>query len=190
MHWGLRSVNSLQSRRRGKNLSRRRYLGTVCPQVSFYGQNIKIAGFYLQKIIHEKLTYQLNKNIEYEQEKLYRLEGYSNDDISILEKFDKTYENSKMIKSLKMSSKGFYQYSKVLTSEEINNIINLVDKNIENAIDVILSRDFAINPKRIDNKNIGCEFCKFREICFYKEEDLVDFSKANYKEFLKEKEEV
>ena len=118
------------------------------------------------------------------------MEGYSNDDISILEKFDKTYENSKMIKSLKMSSKGFYQYSKVLTSEEINNIINLVDKNIENAIDVILSRDFAINPKRIDNKNIGCEFCKFREICFYKEEDLVDFSKANYKEFLKEKEEV
>ena len=157
---------------------------------NFYGQNIKIAGFYLQKIIHEKLTYQLNKNIEYEQEKLYRLEGYSNDDISILEKFDKTYENSKMIKSLKMSSKGFYQYSKVLTSEEINNIINLVDKNIENAIDVILSRDFAINPKRIDNKNIGCEFCKFREICFYKEEDLVDFPKANYKEFLKEKEEV
>ena len=59
-----------------------------------------------------------------------------------------------------------------------------------NAIDVILSRDFAINPKRIDNKNIGCEFCKFREICFYKEEDLVDFPKANYKEFLKEKEEV
>ena len=55
---------------------------------------------------------------------------------------------------------------------------------------MILSRDFAINPKRIDNKNIGCEFCKFREICFYKEEDLVDFSKANYKEFLKEKEEV
>lgn len=157
---------------------------------NFYGQNIKIAGFYLQKIIHEKLTYQLNKNIEHEQEKLYRLEGYSNDDISILEKFDKTYENSKMIKSLKMSSKGFYQYSKVLTSEEINNIINLVDKNIENAIDVILSRDFAINPKRIDNKNIGCEFCKFREICFYKEEDLVDFPKANYKEFLKEKEEV
>lgn len=157
---------------------------------NFYGQNIKIAGFYLQKIIHEKLTYQLNKNIEYEQEKLYRLEGYSNDDISILEKFDKTYENSKMIKSLKMSSKGFYQYSKVLTSKEINNIINLVDKNIENAIDVILSRDFAINPKRIDNKNIGCEFCKFREICFYKEEDLVDFPKANYKEFLKEKEEV
>ena len=30
-----------------------------------------------------------------------------------------------------------------------------------------------INPKKIDNKNIGCEYCEFRDVCFRKENDIV-----------------
>jgi len=147
-------------------------------------ENVSVAGFYLQKIIHNKLNYQENKDYESEVQKLYRLEGYSNSDIDILSKLDKSFNDSCMIKSLKTSSKGFYAYSKVLSDEELNKIYCLVDDKINNAIDEIVDVNFDINPKRIGNDLKGCEYCKFKDICYRKEEDIVNLQSISYKEFL------
>jgi len=147
-------------------------------------ENVKVAGFYLQKIVHNKLNYQEDKDYNIELEKLYRLEGYSNNDLDILSKFDSSYNDSYMIKGLKTSSKGFYAYSKILNNEQINNIISLVDEKINTAIDEILDVKFDINPKRIDNVLKGCEYCKFKDICYRKEEDIINLKQISYKEFL------
>ena len=146
--------------------------------------NTEIAGFYLQKIIHNKLKYQENKDYISELEKLYRLEGYSNDDIDILSKFDKNYNDSYMIKGMKTSSKGFYAYTKVLNEEQIDNLINIVENNIDSASNNIINSNFDINPKKIGLNMMGCEFCKFKDICYMKEEDIVNLKEQNYKEFL------
>ena len=61
----------------------------------------------------------------------------------------------------------------MINNEEINNLINLVDSKITIARDEILDTNFMINPKKIDNKNIGCEYCEFRDVCFRKENDIV-----------------
>ena len=146
--------------------------------------NIEIAGFYLQKILHNKPNYEKNKTIEDILSKLYRLEGYSNSDTNILSKVDSEYVDSKVIKGMKMSSKGFYNYTKILDNNQINKIENIVDKNIENAIKDIKQVDFSINPKRINLENVGCKFCKFQDICYMKEENIVNLKKQSYKEFL------
>lgn len=146
--------------------------------------NVTIAGFYLQKIVHNKLNFQDDKDYNSELEKLYRLEGYSNSDINILSKFDKNYDDSNMIKGLKTSSKGFYAYSKILNNDQMNNIISLVDLKIDEAIDNILDVNFDINPKRIDNILKGCEYCKFKDVCYMKEEDIINLKNVSYKEFL------
>lgn len=146
--------------------------------------NVVVSGFYLQKIVHNKLNYQEGKDYDEELSKLYRLEGYSNSDISILSKLDNNYDNSYMIKGMKTSSKGFYAYSKVLSEEQLKNINIMVDEKIDNSIDDILNVKFDINPKRIDNLLKGCEYCKFKDICYMKEEDIVDLKKVSYKEFL------
>lgn len=151
-----------------------------------YNDDIKIAGFYLQKIIHEKISFSLNKNYEKEKEKLYKLEGYSNSDIEILSRFDKTFEDSQFIKSLKLSSKGFYNYSKVIDDEAINKIVDIVDQKIDEAINLIEKREFTINPKKINGINKGCEFCCFKDICYVKEEDLQILPAKDYKDFLKQ----
>ena len=147
-------------------------------------ENVEIAGFYLQKVIHSKLNYQENKDYFKELEKLYRLEGYSNSNTDILNKFDNSYDTSEVITGLKTSKNGFYNYTKVLNSEQINKLINIVDEKIDNAVDNILSGDFSINPKKIGKELKGCEFCKFKDICYMKEDDIILLEEKNYKEFL------
>lgn len=149
-----------------------------------FTEDINVAGFYLQKVVHDEIPFQLGKDYNAEVNKLYRLEGYSNDNIEILERFDSEYENSQTIKGMKMSSKGFYSYAKVLNDKQIDAMASLIDQKIDDAIKMIKNAEFNINPKVIDNVNIGCEYCKFKDICFKKEEDLVNLKSRDYEEFL------
>ena len=140
-------------------------------------KNVKIAGFYLQNIINKE-----------NDENSLKLNGYSTSNKDILEKFDNSYENSNMIKSMRTKTDGeFYSYSKTLNEIEMNNLIKLVDQKIEEAANNILEAKFDINPKKIEGINIGCEFCTFKDICFKKEQDSVYLKEQDYKEFLGEK---
>ena len=146
--------------------------------------NIEIAGFYLQKIIPKKLKYEPGKDYQEQLEKTYRLEGYSNSNTDVLSKLDNSYTDSKIIKGMKVSSNGFYAYSKVLNNSQMNKITDIVSTNIDNAIKDIENTDFSINPKKIDDELIGCKYCKFKDICFRKEEDIITLETQNYKDFL------
>lgn len=124
-------------------------------------RNVLYSGFYLQKF-----------NIT---DKDYRLIGYSNSDREILSILDSGYENSKIIKSMKTLKDGaFSRYTKVLSNEEIDKIKNITKDKIEEVIDNIKKNRFEINPKISDNKNIGCDFCKFKDICFVKKKNRVE----------------
>lgn len=147
-------------------------------------KDVEIAGFYLQKVVHNKLNYQEKKDYIEEIEKLYRLDGYSNSNESILGAFDKTYMDSTMIKGMKVSSKGFYNYAKTLSSEEIDSLVSLVDNKIDEAIDNILDTKFDINPKQVGLDLVGCEYCKYSDICFKREEDIVRLKEQKYEDFL------
>ena len=138
--------------------------------------NIKIAGFYLQNIINKELD-----------ESTLKLNGYSTNNKEILKQFDNSYESSNVIKSMRTKSDGeFYSYAKVLNDKEINNLIKLVEEKINEAYTNIINSNFDINPKQIGFDNIGCEFCKFKDICFKTEKDIIRLKEMNYKEFLGE----
>ena len=132
-------------------------------------KNVKIGGMYLQKLYS-------NKNDEDLEESL-KLQGYTNSDNDILSIVDNTYENSKLIKSLKTNKDGsLYYHSKVLSDDEIEDLNKLVESKIEECYKNINSSCFDINPKVIGNINYGCRYCKYKDICFVKEEDIVTLS--------------
>ena len=110
--------------------------------------------------------------------------GSSN--LEILSKWDKFYQNSNFIKSLRMSANGWYSYAKVLNDEDIQKISNIASEKIDEAIDNIKKANFDINPKRIDNEDVGCKYCKYKDICFKKEEDIVDLENKKIEDILKE----
>ena len=132
----------------------------------------KVVGFYLQKLIHSEVTY--NPKISYldQKKKNLMLQGYSISDEDLLNQFDSSYMDSSVIRSMKVGKNGFYSYSKVLSSSEMDRISKLVEENIVKAMGLIKIGDFDINPKRIGTDSIGCEYCPFRDICFHTESDV------------------
>lgn len=130
-------------------------------------RNVVYSGFYLQKFNI------VNKD--------YRLIGYSNSDRDILSIIDNNYDNSKIIKGMKALKDGnFSNNAKVLNNSEINKIVEITKKKIEEVIDNIKNNKFDINPKVNGDNNIGCEFCKYRDICFVKKKDKVSIVEEKF----------
>lgn len=155
---------------------------TLIHQLPF--QNIKVVGFYLQKILPSLPE---RDNIHSEEElksKKLKLQGYSIDETSILQEFDSSFENSNLIASMKTSSKGFYPYSKVLSEEQMQKIIEIAKTKIKEAMNGIIDNNFEINPKRISGQLIGCEHCNYQSICYRKEENIIDLKEQKMNEFL------
>lgn len=148
-------------------------------------KNVKVAGFYLQKIVNNESSNNDNKDYKEIKRKNLLLQGYSNADTSILYYMDNSYEDSKLIKSMKVKKDGdFSSYAKVLTEKEMDIIERIVVQKIEEGSKKIFDADFAIAPKSIDNKNISCTFCKFGDVCYRKNEDIVNLKKLSQEEVL------
>lgn len=146
--------------------------------------HVDIAGFYLQKILNNEIVADRKNSYEDLKKKNLLLQGYSNENQSILEEFDDSYADSRMIKGLKMSSKGFYAYSKVLDNFTLDKLLIMTDDKIKSSAKSILDVQFSINPKRIGTNNLGCEFCSFKDICFHTEKDIVNLKEYKNMEFL------
>ncbi len=131
-----------------------------------------IAGFYLNQILHNNIKYDPKVSYEKKYQDNLKLYGYSNK--SYIGEFDNSYQSSQIIKSLKVKNDGdFYSYSKVLSDNEIEEMIELVEDKIIECIDSIKAGKFDINPKNIDGKNISCKYCPYEDICFKKDKDIV-----------------
>ena len=136
-------------------------------------KNVKFTGFYLQYILNNNFKKDKKTIIEQKLDNM-KLVGYSTSDIERLSIFDSTYEDSEMIRSMKLNKDGsFSHYAKVLSDEEIDEILKLTKEKINEAIELILKGDFAINPKIVNRENVSCEYCKYQDICYLSEKNKV-----------------
>lgn len=146
----------------------------------------KIVGFYLQKILNKDFSYDGNDYI-HEKRRLLRLDGYSINDEFLLEQFDSTYKDSELIRGMKIGKNGFYGYAKTITENQMNEMSKQVEEKIIEAANNILSGNFPINPKRIGDELVGCKYCKFKDVCYKTEKDIVTLEKINTLDFLSKK---
>ena len=130
-------------------------------------KNPTFAGFYLQQVLHKEIIRKNNKTYEEQRLDNLKLNGYSNEDKNIIEKLDNTYENSKLIKGLKIAKTGnFDSRSKTITNDQIKELITKTDQIIDKTINQIEETNFEINPKIINGINKSCEYCKYKDLCF------------------------
>ena len=133
-----------------------------------------IAGFYIERVLNNVFNIDKNKSLEDLKKENLRLQGYTNSNETIISLLDQNYLDSKMVKGLKLKKDGsFYASSKVLSNEDMEKLIITVDEIIDDAIRKIIEGEFFINPKVVNGKNVSCEFCKFKDICFKTKEDEV-----------------
>ena len=143
----------------------------------------KIVGFYLQKILNSEISKDYKHTYEALKMDKLKLQGYSNCDTSILEKFDSSYNESKVIKGMRTTSKGLAS-KKVLDDVKIDKLESITEKKIDEAIDGIIKANFSINPKRVGMDNLGCKYCSFKDICFYTEANIENLKEYKNMEFL------
>ncbi len=107
-----------------------------------------------------------------------KLVGYTTDDKVIISYLDEDYETDSFVKGLSVKKDGeLSSRSKVLSESELNDILKKIDKALEKCLNIIDNNDFKIAPKIINNKNISCEFCTFKEVCFVSPSDYVYLDK-------------
>lgn len=146
-------------------------------------KDAKIAGFYLQKILNTTIIKDYKHTFEFLKEDKLKLQGYSNSNESILETFDSSYNESKVIKGMRTTTKGIAS-KKVLNDEAIDQLEALTEEKINEAINGILNADFNINPKRVGLNNLGCEYCTYKDICFMTEKNIETKKEYKNMEFL------
>lgn len=141
-----------------------------------------IAGFYIERVLNNVLNRDKVKSLETLKKDNLRLSGYTNSNETIMSLLDSNYKDSKMIKGLRFKKDGsFYSTSKVLSNEEMDNLIIKVNEIIDDVIKNIVEGNFNINPKVLGGKNISCTYCKFKDICFKTKDDevILEDSKIN-----------
>lgn len=142
-------------------------------------------GIYYQNILFNYPNFDYKKDLEKLKNDRIKLQGYTTDDTFILERFDPTYEDSSYIKSMKYDDKkGFSRYTKLIGNDTLYDLINYTRHFIDKTADDIIDADFSINPKIYDKKNVSCEFCKFKDLCYMSDKDLVYLEKQKDLSFL------
>lgn len=113
-----------------------------------------------------------------EQIKNLKLVGYTTDDKIILSYLDEDYENNSFVKGLSVKKDGeLSSRSKILSDSELEDIMNSINKALEKSLKIIDNNAFDIAPKIINNKNVSCEFCPFKEVCFVSASDYIYLEK-------------
>ena len=73
-------------------------------------------------------------------------------------------------------SGDFIHYAKVLSNEQMDIIEQIAINKIEDGAHLIENAEFTIAPKVINDNNCSCSFCKYKDICFHKNEDFVELN--------------
>ena len=149
-----------------------------------FDKDSKVIGIYLQQVLFNKFNKDNNKSLSDLIKDNMKLKGYTIGDESIIPILDTTYENSELIYGMKLTKNGFSSYSKLLTEKEIDNIYKITDKKINECIKSIENAIFTINPKSIDEENIGCKYCKYKDICYMTNKDVIELDNISDLSFL------
>ncbi len=147
-------------------------------------KDVKVLGFYLQKILDNPTRKEKDKTMKMSKEERLKLQGYSVNNEELLSIIDDSYENSEVIKSLKMTKNGFSSYSKIISEDIIEKISSFTEEKINNAVDNIIDANFDISPIILDGKNVSCEYCKFKDICNMTYNDVKVLDKKENLDFL------
>lgn len=173
-------VISLDNVEDGFHLQLPIYMYLLSKSELFKDKIIHILGIYLQKVNIKKFNNN-GEDIKYQEQSSYKLQGYTIRDDKLVELIDPGYQKSDYIAGMSTNSSGdFSYYSKVVTVPDIYDLISLSEDLITKAFDNIYNGDFSISPKRIENKDMSCMYCKHKDICFKKYEDYIDLDKKPF----------
>lgn len=119
--------------------------------------------------------------------KLYQMDGYCLNEI--YQDIDRDMDNESDIIKVKLKKDGSpYQNAKLISQEDLSDILRDIAKHIQDLYDQMISGDISIYPTRSDQPAIDqhinpCRFCHYRPLCnydiFYNENHMIEQGENN-----------
>ena len=114
----------------------------------------ELSGLYIKRI--------LSKDYKKDDYDYLLLNGITLDDPAIIE------GNESFIRR-----KGRKKEVAITGKDEFLSYIDIAKKKLNECVTLIEKGEFTINPKILKNKNISCEYCAFKDICYHDYEDNI-----------------
>lgn len=142
-------------------------------------------GGYLQGVLPNSVFARDSKLSYAEQfNNYFRLTGYSNSSINVLNKIDYNIENDqKFLNGIRFKKDGTLDANslkKVISLADFKELLKITEQKINQAIHEITSGNYFINPKKLGSFD-SCEFCPYLDLCYRDESDYQVLE--NYKNF-------
>ena len=78
-----------------------------------------------------------------------------------------------------MPCRQYVSSHKIITDKQIDMLYKIVDNKINEASNNILNGRFSINPKQIEDNLLGRSYCKYKDICYMTNSDIVTLKKCD-----------
>ncbi len=137
-----------------------------------------VDGFYEQTILPSKIKAKRNETFDTLVKQYYKLRGYTLNDESIVLSIDPSVDKeSEILSDVKFTKNGaFDKRSKTFEKEDLNAVIDHLETLLNQTTKSIINGKFPIDPKRINHKDVSCEYCPFIDICYKEEKDYQSYT--------------
>ena len=71
-----------------------------------------------------------------------------------------------------------------ISDKEMDKLTEITENKINEGAELITNGAFDIAPKKIIKTNYGCDLCKFKDICFHTNDDIVELEPLNIDDIL------
>ena len=151
-----------------------------------YESAVDITGFFEQTVIPKVAKLKSDKVQDEVIEEHSLLKGYTIADYKDIELLDQGVSEASFIKGHKINKDGrLNAKAKTYQKEELTLWLSHLESMIEMAITTIFKGSFTIDPKRIKNNEVSCEYCAFKDICYRQESDFIDLDLPKDQEALR-----
>lgn len=148
--------------------------------------NLDFGGVYLNYLILDNYKLDIKDkvipNYLTKKEESLKFYGYTTDDLERIKNVDNNYLESRYLKNFSMTKNGeINKNSKVLSDEEINELVESVDIIINKVIQEIKDGKFNIEIKKLKNNKMDVQNnYLYKDIAFPTDEDIIEIEDKPY----------
>ncbi len=138
---------------------------------------IELVGTYQQRVKPQHLLGHEEFNDD------FKLFGYTTSNPNIVKQLEPEFQNKEISQlanaKTKANGEEFDRYAKIYDEESLAEFETLIKEKLAEVVTRIKKSNYQINPKLLKGKNISCDYCDYRDICFRTKTNFIELTEED-----------